>query len=286
MKIDSNGFIQIPIIIIGIAILVFGVVGYFGVKQYQNNTKSKTNSEVIVEDSKTADTLIADTEQIIELTPVEKEGRATTSANIIDIAKKEETNQQKEDNAKLSEVLEKITDPQKQLTEAAQVINEFLSNPSMDNFRVFCVKAKDIKSSQTKEVLSADRTKMETINKTLFEAINTCHYLTDPDSGFLFVSNLEDLLVDFDDIDTDSVRTKKISYNDQINELDHQYKIYSYNPCGATSIEAYFQYVFAPTEPKGSLGSIDPQKNYCYGYLVKSIKIPEIEIRNVLESEK
>lgn len=262
MKIKQiqKGFIQIPIIIaVGIGLLAFGTVGYFGVKQYQkNNIKSEKSPEIIVEDNKTIDNLIANT----------KGNKPTKGepAQLISTL---------EENAK--PITEKITEPQKQLTGAGQVIKEFLDDPSLDNFRVFCNKAKNVKSSQTEETLSEDRTKMELVNKTLFEIVSSCRYLNDPNSGVFFVSNPESLLVNLDSTDTDNIRTKKINYNNQIKELDHQYKIYSYNPCGIASLNDFFQYVFQSAE-KDSFR--------CIGTLIKSIKMPEVEIRNVLENEK
>ena len=210
---------------------------------------------------------------------VEKSEKQTASTNIVDVAKEKDTEQQKDDNAKLLEVLEKISEPEKQITEAEQVINNFLGNPSLDSFRVFCDRAKNIRSSQTKEVLSADRTRLETVNKTLFEVVSSCRYLNDPNSGVFFTPNLESLLVHLDSTDTDSIRIKKINYNNQIKELDHQYKVYSYKPCGVTSLNAFFKYVF------DTVGT-DNSRHICIGTLIKSIKMPEIEIRDILKNER
>lgn len=174
------------------------------------------------------------------------------------------------------------TPSQEQPSEAKILIKEFLDNPSPDNFRVFCDKAKNVKSSQTKESLSADRTQMELVNKTLFEVVDTCRTITNPE--IIFVSDLDSLLVSLNGTDTDSIRIKKLDYNKQLKELGHQYKIYGYWPCGTSSLNSFFNYVFS--DLKSTASSARTQQALCLKGFIKNIKIPEAELKNVLKHEK
>jgi hypothetical protein len=259
-KINPNGFIQIPLFIAIIAgILVFGSGGYFGVKQYQSYQAEKNG---VVQQS-----VIIPTPTLVPTsTPIPSSIVISTQV----LAPTSILAPMPSPTPILTPTLTAI--PQKQLTEKESIIKDFLDNPSVDNLKVFCDKAKNVQSQQTKEVLSEDKTAIETINKTLSEVLTSCRYLTYPNSHF-FLSNLDSLLVNLDSSDNDSIRIIKIKYNDQIKEYDQKYKVYGCSTIYPT-ISSQLSNMFLP-----GLSS-----RYRDTFL-RSIIIPEVEIKNLANEE-
>jgi len=52
-----------------------------------------------------------------------------------------------------------------------KLIRQFLNNSSFTNLKDFCLKAKDVKGKDTKQVLNEERSKMISISKTLYEEL-------------------------------------------------------------------------------------------------------------------
>jgi hypothetical protein len=55
--------------------------------------------------------------------------------------------------------------------ESVKLIRQFLDNPSFANLKDFCLKAKDVKGKDTKQVLNEERSGMISISKTLYEEL-------------------------------------------------------------------------------------------------------------------
>lgn len=189
--------------------------------------------------------------------------------------KKEET--EKPSNQIIPSVKpEEIVKPQEQLTEEESLIIGFLSDPSLDNFRIFCNKAGNVQSKQTKEVLSGDKTTMITVNKTLFEVISSCRLLTDPNFGYIFVNSIDNLIVSLDSSDSDDVRIRKIRFNDQIKELNRGYKVYGYD----IFLNSASTYLSVPNTTNTT------KRNAMFIALaIKGIAIPEVEIMQLASAE-
>jgi hypothetical protein len=115
-------------------------------------------------------------------------------------------------------------------TETQTMAKDFLSNPTLDSLKVFCEKAKNIPSLQTKEVLNDDKTAIKLVNIPLSETIQGCGYLNNPNSGVVFISPTStSLLINLCAEDTDTLRVTIIKWNNKMREYNQTYKLYGFN---------------------------------------------------------
>ena len=96
-------------------------------------------------------------------------------------------------------------------------IKAFLENPTFDNYKTFCSKAKDLQGWTSKQVLDANRQNLITVNATLYDDTN-CKILERSD---ITIYSLPDasLNIPFLDNDSDKVRTSKIHINQFVSDL-------------------------------------------------------------------
>lgn len=98
-----------------------------------------------------------------------------------------------------------------------QIMQEFLKNPTIENFKIFCSSAKSIDGYTTKQVMSSDRVNLITIKSSLYEGMNYCNRF---DKSLLSLLPLDEkLLIELKDNDTDEVRQAKLLLNDKVKNL-------------------------------------------------------------------
>lgn len=111
------------------------------------------------------------------------------------------------------------------LTWDTSLLKEFVANPSPEAFRVMCGKAisVEVPLANNKKVLSADRTTMVSVPTTLYDVM-ACGYSLDQYHTIVAIIP-GSFQLDFKDGDTNYVREKKISYNEQLKKLLGDYRI-------------------------------------------------------------
>lgn len=115
-------------------------------------------------------------------------------------------------------------------TETQTIARKFLSNPTLNNLKIFCEKAKSIDSSQTEEVLNEDKTAIRVVSIPLSETISSCVHLNNPNSDIVFIfPTSNSLLIDLCAEDTDTLRMSKIKWNNKMREDNQIYKLYGFN---------------------------------------------------------
>jgi len=107
----------------------------------------------------------------------------------------------------------KPTDPRTAL------IAQFMKNPTVENFKVFCVTAKNVQGNLTKQVMDTSRENMITVKKSLYEEMIDCQNINSTDSYKYYLPLDSALLFPLQDSDTDEIREAKIIYNDKIKSL-------------------------------------------------------------------
>lgn len=119
-------------------------------------------------------------------------------------------------------------------------IDDFLADPTLSNLTDFCEKAKNLDGPETWEALNEDRTKIQEEMMPLDESVGLpCDIVFNeilhesPDGvarageEYQWNSYDEDLIVQYDDNDTDRQRELKIKYNDFVQSLE-QYNLFAY----------------------------------------------------------
>lgn len=115
------------------------------------------------------------------------------------------------------------------------LISEFLKDPTLENFKVFCEKAKSLEGNKTKQVLSEDKKSLITQKDSMFNDFKECSYFnnntqtsTGKESQFANYNLIvldKNILVELKDNDSDWLREAKILYNNRVNELMNKSKI-------------------------------------------------------------
>ena len=154
----------------------------------------------------------------------------------------------------------------------------FLEEPTLDNFKHFCKRSKDMKGpeTETKEVLSEDRESIETVeeNITFYESLPRCDILLSDKSGYIFVESDESHKMDLLDSDTDEERKKKIEYNEKIEKVIENYDLYGFFWVGSTEASEknpalYFKRCF----------DVDSSRNWmCRDFFSRHILVPKIDV--------
>jgi len=187
-------------------------------------------------------------------------------------------------------------------TETQTIARDFLNNPILDSLKTFCEKAKNISSSQTKEVLNEDKTAIKMVNIPLSETISSCAYLSDSNSDIVFISpSPSSLLIDLCATDTDTLRMTKIKWNDKIRGYNQTYKLYgSKNNSLLSFTVANVNYELIPSCPvertskivdgivyysitPSVLLELYPSRVSTFININNSIVVPEVEIRKLIK---
>lgn len=98
-----------------------------------------------------------------------------------------------------------------------QIMQEFMKNPTIENFKIFCSSAKNIDSNTTKQVMSEDRESLMAVKLSLYDELNYCKIFSE-NPNFLITLD-ENLFVHLNDNDSDDVRESKLILNDKIRNL-------------------------------------------------------------------
>lgn len=101
------------------------------------------------------------------------------------------------------------------------LISNFLKNPTLENFKTFCISAKNTEGSSTKQVLNDNRENIVDIKLSLYEEIEPCH----PSDRNILLPLDSNLLVAFKDNDSNEIREGKILFNEQIKGLMNTSKV-------------------------------------------------------------
>jgi hypothetical protein len=166
-------------------------------------------------------------------------------------------------------------------------IQELLENPTYENYKVFCNKAKTLDGYSTKQALDNNRVQISPVVKTLYEELEYCKLLDKIDNRehYLTVCNLSDnnLLIPFKYNDSDLAREVKIKYNDIINKVSPKSKFI----LAGTIIRGY-QCPSLVSNIENRIDKLDNEKLALQKIEIKSILStffdPIIQIRNLIEN--
>ena len=104
-----------------------------------------------------------------------------------------------------------------------ELIKEFYNNPTLENFKTICDKAKNIDGNTTSQVLDSNRQNLITVKQSLYydEGMSDCRRLNQDKYfvGSYFIPLDKTSLISFANDDTDTQRKIKIMFNSQINNL-------------------------------------------------------------------
>lgn len=278
----QKGFIQMPVLITLVVGLIFiAGSGYFGIKEYKKYQIKKSAGFVFAEEKHTSESTQIK-KQIISVDAKEKD---------INILKNSEGSENieitKEQTEPKTQTITQEESENSKNTYIKSEINDFLNDPTLENFKIFCDKVKNIQSTQFKEVLNSDRSAMEKISLTIYEITPSCKYFGDyfnqlnippEESGVYFVVSDQNKMVSFKDSDTDYVRRRKIQFNDKLKTYNQNYKFYRFfSPVSKSGdiIESF------EVLEKYYMDSSERPKIYI-DILERSITAPEQEVRDLL----
>ncbi len=117
----------------------------------------------------------------------------------------------------LVSVLKPTLPPCDQDCERRNSMIQFLENPTLDNYKLFCGKAKFLQGWTSKQVLDSSRENIVTVYDTLYDAMN-CKILERTDITIYSLPDANLNLV-FQTDDSDAVRTLKIRANQRMTDL-------------------------------------------------------------------
>lgn len=142
--------------------------------------------------------------------------------------------------SEVTETQQVSEEPETEVNPAITAIDDFLADPTLRNLTGFCENAKNLDGPETWETLNEDRTKMQEEIMPLDESVGLpCDIVFNeilyesPDGvarageEYQWNSYDEDLIVQYDDNDTDRQRELKIKYNDFVQSLE-QYNLFAY----------------------------------------------------------
>ena len=123
----------------------------------------------------------------------------------------------------------------KKMSTQNALISEFLASPTLENFKVFCEKAKTLDGKKTKEVLSPDKQSLITQKESMFSDFKECNFGNKSidvsskeylyDNPYSLLSLDKNLLINLENDDPDWLRESKLLYNNKINKLLEESKI-------------------------------------------------------------
>ncbi len=102
--------------------------------------------------------------------------------------------------------------------EKSILITQFLNNPTLENFKVFCANAKKITGSKIEKTMDSSRENLVTTNLSFYYDIRDCKNL-DANDGVYYLPLDTNLLISLKSSDSDLEREAKLLYNEKINNL-------------------------------------------------------------------
>jgi len=103
-------------------------------------------------------------------------------------------------------------------------MEELLQNPTLESYKTFCNKAKGLQGFDTKEELNSDKTKIITVQETLYDELDYCKTLDGAKKFIVYTLPDNGLSIPFESNDTDLEREAKIRYNDALTEVSQKSK--------------------------------------------------------------
>lgn len=215
---NQKGFIQIPLIIIIIASLAVVSVG----TGFVLNKKEKT--EPIIENTESLKQE-ENTEKTSEIKDEKEQPKEEGNTQINKEAELKKQAKLAEQQRIEKEKAKKIAEEEKPISEAAKIITDFLISPTLDNFKVFCEKAKNIPSKETKDILSNDKTQILKEFVMLSEIVIHCNLINNKNYTFV-VPKPDDFVLSLDGSDSDNLRMSKIGFNERLRDVNAKYPFY------------------------------------------------------------
>jgi hypothetical protein len=145
------------------------------------------------------------------------------------------------------------------------VLKTFLASPNLESYKSLCLKASDVNiPNQYKEILNSERTQITKVPVNLYDAMNCDSMNATKYNYVVSITKPGFLKWEFDNSDSDSLRAKKIKYNNQIEKINstyhfvmyEQYPINFINGSGAFELTHKFNYhlsIYIPEENANNL---------------------------------
>jgi hypothetical protein len=132
------------------------------------------------------------------------------------------------------------------------LLKTFVANPTPETFRTLCGKASTVNVPTNKEALSADRTTMVFVPKTLYD-IMRCDLLSNNFTAIAIVPGL--LQWDLKSDDTNNIREAKIYYSDRLKTLLGNYSVVVVESTVIPSIDASTHHLIVENESEAVAGA-------------------------------
>ena len=98
------------------------------------------------------------------------------------------------------------------------IITDFLKDPTLENFKTFCEKAKGVEGLQVEKTMDDSKESLITKKLSYYYDLEDCVYLNDSEETFYFALD-NGLRVELESNDPDWYREAKLLYNDKIQNL-------------------------------------------------------------------
>jgi hypothetical protein len=160
--------------------------------------------------------------QQIDIPKIENSTSSVSTKNIEDIKNGYVENEKKIDNSykeKVSAESRPSVNSVNPNNPKGLLIANFLKNPTIENFKVFCESAKTIEGNSTKQILDQNRENLINIKVTLYEEIKDCQKISTNTDNTYYLPLDKNLLISLANDDTDEIRRIKILYNAKINNF-------------------------------------------------------------------
>jgi len=157
-------------------------------------------------------------------------------------------------------------------------IDELLKNPTFENYKAFCLKAKGSQGIGSVEKLDANREKIISVPLTLYESIRGCKRLDNGEKFTVYTLPDNNLYLPLKGDDTDLVRKTRIMWNDKLSEISKESKFLIFR--GINSADAVWVFDLMPNLEYWLAVSKNKfrQKDF---YLLNFLEDPMIEIRKL-----
>lgn len=116
------------------------------------------------------------------------------------------------------------------------LIAQFLKDPTLDNFKIFCASAKNVEGNRTKQILDSNREKMVAVKLSLYDEMTECKKFDTRTASTYYLPLDNSLLIAFKNDDSDWLREIKIRYNDKVKSLIDRSKIKFVRFAGSNNI--------------------------------------------------
>jgi len=103
-------------------------------------------------------------------------------------------------------------------------MEEFLKDPTFENYKAFCVKAKSLQGWGTIKKLNSNKDSVVSETPTLYDSLWDCKLLDNGKQFAVYSLPDDDLHLAFDKNDIDLVRVAKIKYNNELDEVSKKSK--------------------------------------------------------------